>query len=100
MAKHWRCLIAFFICSILFRVASAQEPRDLSHLTEFEQSWLEGHKIIRVAPTPDYPPFEYWDEQGNFQGVVSSYLKHFENVLGIKFQMVRTKQWEENLRML
>ncbi len=80
--------------------AAAQEQPDLHWLNEIERAWLAEHPVIRVAPTPDYAPFEFWNEQREFQGVVRSYLDHIEQVLGIRFEYVQTKNWEENLEML
>lgn len=72
---------------------------DLRWLTEEERQWLKDHPSLRVAPTPDYPPFEFWNKD-DFQGVVSSYLNHFEMELGIEFILEKTDNWEQNLRML
>lgn len=72
---------------------------DLRWLTEEERQWLKDHPTLRVAPTPDYPPFEFWSNE-MFQGVVSSYLSHFEKELGIEFVLHKTDNWEDNLRML
>lgn len=97
--------VATFCSCMLFPKAScdAQRPNSvtkLEWLTPAERQWLVDHPKIRVAPTPDYPPFEYWSEDGQFQGVVSSYLEHFENELDIEFIMVRTKTWSQNLERL
>jgi signal transduction histidine kinase/CheY-like chemotaxis protein/HPt (histidine-containing phosphotransfer) domain-containing protein len=91
----------------LFTIAacSAQTSPTLDWLTEEEQQFLKDHPTIRLAPTPHFPPFEYWDPGSDpqskdddiFSGVVSSYLEHFENELGIKFKMVRTEKWADNL---
>ena len=72
---------------------------DLHWLTAEERQWLKDHPSLRVAPTPDYPPFEFWDKE-NFQGVVSSYLEHFEKELGVEFVLEKTEKWEQNLEML
>ncbi|MEM7454114.1 MAG: transporter substrate-binding domain-containing protein [Planctomycetota bacterium] len=83
------------------QIAPADAVPDLVWLTEEERQWLKDHPVIRVAPTPDYPPFEYWEGDGdgreNFKGVVSSYLAYVEDELGIEFEMVRTNMWQENI---
>jgi signal transduction histidine kinase/DNA-binding NarL/FixJ family response regulator/HPt (histidine-containing phosphotransfer) domain-containing protein len=82
------------------------QTKNIFWLSDEENDWLELHRNrkIRVAPTPDYPPFEYWvekeGENPEFKGIVSSYLKHFEKELGIEFEMIQTKTWDQNLRML
>lgn len=90
-------LLVFLVLGWSAATGQAQDPRGLYWLTEEEKAFLVEHPVIRVAPTPDYPPFEYWDENGKFSGVVSSYLNHIEKMLGIKFEMHRTEEWSENL---
>ena len=84
----------------LLATGVGQDLQDTSWLSEAELAFLKRHPVIGVAPTPDYPPFEYWNEQGEFSGVVSSYLEHIEKMLGIKFEMHRTEKWNENLEGL
>jgi signal transduction histidine kinase/ActR/RegA family two-component response regulator len=88
-------------------IARAQDSIDFGstvdpalNLTADETQWLADHSLIRVAPTPDYPPFEYWGEDNRFKGVVSSYLQHFSRKLGVEFKVIRTETWSDNLRML
>ncbi|MEL7496314.1 MAG: transporter substrate-binding domain-containing protein [Planctomycetota bacterium] len=82
------------------RVLAQTQPPDLDWLTDEEQQFLKDHPTIRIAPTPSYPPFEYWSSDGTMQGVVTSYLEFFEAELGIKFERVQTKSWDENLEKL
>ena len=86
----------------------AQASPQLDWLTEEERQFLIDHPVLRLAPTPHFPPFEFWDpgddpdskDDDEFGGVVSEYLKHFEKELGIKFELVHTDKWAENLSML
>ena len=100
MGKSWIPLLIFIIGGIFNVAAYAQEEVDLSWLTAKERRWLKRHQRITVAPTPDYPPFEYWNKDGKFQGVVRSYLDHFTETLDIEFNEIQTKTWEENLSRL
>ena len=101
---RWLCAAIILLAIQLPGVASlAQEDSDLSWLTAEEQIWLKEHPKIRVAPTPDYPPFEFWEEQEKryvFQGVVRNYLEYFSQELNVQFEMVKTESWDENKRML
>lgn len=86
----------------------AQTSPQLDWLTEEERQFLIDHPVLRLAPTPHFPPFEFWEPGDNpdsqqddkFSGVVSSYLNHFEKELGIKFELVHTETWAENLSKL
>ena len=108
MIQRRTSILAFLLCSWFVPSCLAQGSSELDWLTEAERAFLTEHPVVRVAPTPHFPPFEYWEfgpdpnstDDDRFCGVVSSYLAHFERVLGIKFEMVQTKTWAENLEAL
>lgn len=101
-------LVTFLLLFLLFQlsaftaslVASPQETPKLDWLTPQEREFLKQNPTIRIAPTPSYPPFEYWTPDDRFQGVVSSYLDRFESELGIEFEMIQTESWDDNLEKL
>ena len=102
------CILTIVFCSWLFANCHAQSSPKLDWLTKEERQFLKDHPTLRVAPTPHFPPFEYWDPGSDpnsedddvFSGVVSSHLEYFEKELGIKFELVRTSNWAENLAKL
>lgn len=98
MANPWT-ILSIFAFSWICSTSCAQGPSGLDWLSDAEQRWLAEHPVIRVAPTPDYPPFEFWTDDG-FQGVVATYLEHFSSELGIEFELVQTKNWLENLELI
>lgn len=98
MLLRFESVIVFLLLGCLANQLAAQRT-DLRWLTEEERQWLADHPTMRVAPTPDYPPFEFWNNE-QFQGVVSRYLRHFEIELGIDFELIRTTSWDQNLSML
>ena len=101
-------ILAILCCGWFFAICQAQTSQKPSWLTEEEKQFLVDHPTLKLAPTPHFPPFEYWDpgndpqsnEDDVFSGVVSSYLNHFEQKLGITFELVRTETWADNLAML
>ena len=64
-----------------------QAPTDLS-LTDAEKDWLTAHPVIRVGVNPNKPPYDWVDEQGQYLGMGSDYLKLLEQKLGIHFTIV------------
>ncbi len=78
---------------------SAQVPSGPNHiavtLDEAERAWLAEHPVIKVAPDPDFPPFEFFDESGAYRGIVADYLAILEKRLGVRFQVIRQKSWTE-----
>jgi signal transduction histidine kinase len=77
---------------------SAAFGRDF--LTPEERDWLAAHPVIKVAPDPDFPPYEFFDADGNYQGVGADYLALIEKKLGIDFQVVRYENWAKILNAL
>ena len=43
-------------------------------LTAQEVDWIALHPVVRVGVDPEFAPFEFIDEQGNYRGLVADYL--------------------------
>ncbi len=71
--------------------------KPLAPLTASEKQWLSEHPVIRVAPDPDFPPIEWFDEEGAFQGIAADYIDLLQQRLDITFRVVRCKTWDEVL---
>ena len=66
-------------------------------LSEQERAWIKQHPIIRVAPDPDYAPFQFTDKNGKSQGLANEYLALMGKKLGIKFKLVPSPSWSASL---
>jgi len=66
-------------------------------LTAEERVWIAAHPVITVAPDPDFPPIEYFDEGGEYQGLAADYLALVEQKTGLNFKIVRCASWDEVL---
>jgi PAS domain S-box-containing protein len=64
-------------------------------LTAEERAWLTAHPVIRFAPDPDFPPTEYFDENGTYSGMTADYLALLEKNLGVRFKIIRLRNWDE-----
>ena len=92
------CLIVSLLAGFSL-VANAQDLQgDL--LTSEQRAWLQEHPVIRLAPTPEYRPTEWFNEEGEYVGITADFVKEIEAALGIEFQVVQTDAWSENLRMM
>jgi two-component system sensor histidine kinase EvgS len=74
-------------------------PKELQtlKLTIAEQQWLIKHPTIRFTGDPNWLPYEAFDQQGNYIGIVAEYLKIIEQKLGIKLTIIPTKTWVESI---
>jgi PAS domain S-box-containing protein len=73
------------------------ESQTLTQLTEEESAWLKEHPVIRIAPDPDTPPIEWFDENGGYQGITAEFINLISKGLNVKFEIVRCKTWDEVL---
>lgn len=69
-------------------------------LTPVERQWLKEHPIINFAGDPNWKPFEFINKEGNYVGIVAEYLKIFEKMLDVKFNITKSKTWFDALNKL
>lgn len=106
-----QCAICFFLVSILagivhpchgFDTGSAQRHTSAQlaamGLTEEERQWLRDHPVIRVGSDPDFPPVEWRNEEGRYQGVATDCLALVQQRLPIRFKIIDLKNWSEIMR--
>ncbi len=97
MSRH-PCTIVVIVLLILGlqsqKVAADDERIPLS---DVEQQWLAEHPEIRLAPDPDFPPFEWLTENGQYQGIAADYVRMLERKLGLRFKVVKTTSWSDAL---
>ena len=66
-------------------------------LTPSEQKWIKNHPVILCAPDPDFPPVEFFNSYGQYEGLVADYLELIFNRVGLGKKMVRLKKWTDVL---
>lgn len=80
--------IILFISSVF---ASVNEYNKSMFTTE-ELQWIKDNPIVKVGADSDWPPFEYVDDKGNYQGIASEYLELLSEYTGLKFE-VNADDW-------
>jgi len=66
-------------------------------LNDAELAWLNAHPVLRFVGDPNWLPYEGFDNQGRYIGIVSEYLRLLEQILGIDFQVIPTATWAQSL---
>ncbi len=74
--------------------SKAKTPVELSLR---EKSFLKDHPVIRVGVDPDYPPFEWIDDEGRHQGISSDYIQLLQERLGITLKVMPDLTWHDIL---
>ncbi|MEZ8823702.1 diguanylate cyclase [Vibrio amylolyticus] len=64
-------------------------------LTEEEKQWLAQHDNLRLAIDTNWPPFEYVNDQDDYQGIAADYITLIGERLGVKFKPSVNMNWED-----
>jgi len=80
--------------------SSNASKRKSLNLNTDEKKWLNTHKVIRMGGESNWPPFDFTDEKGNYQGITADYIKLLEKRLGVSIQVYTEQPWTESLDML
>ncbi len=83
-----------FASLFLLNLCFAQELR----LTEEEKNWLSNHPIIHIAHDKNFPPYEWENDAGIYQGISIEYIQRIEKKLNIKFKQIKQKNWSKILQ--
>ncbi len=65
------------------------------HLTEQEKRWIREHTKIRVGIDPEFAPFEFIDNNGQYSGFASDYLRILNRRLGLDLEVVDSSSWKD-----
>ncbi|MCO7225499.1 transporter substrate-binding domain-containing protein [Pleionea sp. CnH1-48] len=68
-------------------------------LTDEETRWLRNNPVVTMVGDPDWMPYESFEEDDNYVGVVPDILKLVETRLGIKFRVLPTSSWDESVEL-
>src|SRR5690606_22700540 len=102
-------LQALLLCAMALQSAAAvdttenvlrpqRQTNDI--LSPYERFWLREHPQLRIAANTNWPPFEFVDEAGRYQGMVADYLELIQQRIGYQFQIVPMNTWSETLKAL
>jgi len=100
MVKYHRYLIGlcigFLVCCLPISAIGGDDKKEsLGTLSDEEQTWLAQHPTIRFTGDPDWLPQEAFTSEGQYVGIVADILDLIEARLGIRFERVPVKTWDE-----
>ncbi len=83
----------FFFLLLLFHTSTLfGETPDLSIK---EKQWIQTHRV-KVGVGPDWAPFDFVNNDGQYSGIANDYLKLISQKTGLKFETIVDK-WNNNL---
>ena len=62
-------------------------------LSDDERAWLADHQELRLGVDASWPPFEYRDENGRYQGLAADYVRLIQDRLGVRVKLIEPANW-------
>lgn len=86
-------IFSFFACvfSINFSFASLPE------LTDQEKNWIKQNPVINFTGDPNWLPYEGFDANGVYYGIVAEHLQEITRQSALTFQTIPVISWTEAL---
>jgi len=78
---------------IFFYMIGATVTANALTLSDEENAWLSSHKTLRLGVDASWPPFEFRDEDGRYQGLAAEYVALIEKRLSVTLQPVEPISW-------
>ncbi|MBH3389744.1 EAL domain-containing protein [Pseudomonas putida] len=66
-------------------------------LTDEEKAWLAAHQQLSLGVDASWPPFEFRDQEGRYQGLAADYIAAIQQRLGVTLKPVEPSSWTEVL---
>ncbi len=63
-----------------------------------EQAWLDAHASVKASGPRAFPPFHYFDENGNARGIALDYLRFVMGRIGLRTEAPEDLPWPEVMR--
>lgn len=90
-------LVVFYKPESFVAKGSAGSIQPVIQLTSEERTWLAEHPIIRIGTDVEFPPFEFYNSNGEYVGIAVDYLDLISNRLGIQFELIPDLTWADVL---
>ena len=88
-------LSIILLCPLAATATDSTPGTDLN-LSDNEQRWLASHPSVSFTGDPNWLPYEAFDSDGNYIGIVAEHLKLISATTGIEFRMNPSRTWTES----
>ncbi len=93
MRKGFIVMMLFFLVLSFATIGYAQDAS--LNWTPEEIAFMEAHPVIHLGIDPQFVPYEFFDANGNYQGITSDYLELISQKTGLQFQVEPGLTWPE-----
>ncbi|WP_406609272.1 response regulator [Agarivorans sp. JK6] len=70
------------------------------NFTKEELAWMADNPEVAVAVDPSALPYEAFDEDGNYIGIVADYLRLLSVSTGLTLKPVPVESWQDSLKLI
>ena len=85
------------LATLLLCLACWSLPAVGLELTAEEQAWLAAHPELSLGVDQDWPPYEFIDNEDQYQGLAADYVRVIEQRLSINLRPAPAQNWSEVL---
>ncbi|MCW8887151.1 MAG: transporter substrate-binding domain-containing protein, partial [Motiliproteus sp.] len=71
---------------------TANKPKAIN-LTEAEKQWIADHPTIMLGIDPQFAPFEFINDQGQYRGMCADYVELLNRRLNLNMKIVPNQSW-------
>lgn len=94
--KSFSLLILCFLLLPDVAIALHINTQELE-FTDAEKQWIAENSVIRFTGDPNWLPYEAFENDGTYIGIVADHLKLIEKYTGLQFKPIPVKSWTEAL---
>lgn len=100
MFRLFRHALSFSLTALLLMYSGqAQAFSTMLDLTEAEKEYLQIRKKLTIVCDPYWPPYEYINDEGFYEGMTIEYQDILAKRIGVPFERIITTSWPESLEM-
>jgi len=96
------CMVCSLFVTLLFPAIqalasdTARGSTTPLQLSDREHLWLKSHPTVTFTGDPNWLPYEAFDSEGKYIGIVSQHLDLIAKSTGLQFKMSPSKTWTES----
>jgi ABC-type amino acid transport substrate-binding protein len=85
-----RCLIILIL--FVTTLFSNIDKNTNTLFSQEELEWIKKNPVVKIGVDANWPPFEYVNSKGEYQGIASDYLSLISKYTGLEFE-VNASDW-------
>ena len=72
----------------------------LAHFTQDEINWIKNNPKIKISGDFFWPPYSFYDENGNYIGIVPDIVNEVFKDSGLELEYVKTNSWADTINLI